>query len=113
MRIIVDTFEGRIQNGVFNTIDSIVAPKIELAIRSNKASAGRDATCVTASSYCGEHVGITATFENASENNNVLHVSNLKNEIRTKILDEVSELSSPETRFNRHTHSSQKSQLLM
>ena len=33
MSIIVDTVEDRIQNAILTAIDSIVAPKIELAIR--------------------------------------------------------------------------------
>ena len=41
---IVDTVEDRIQNAILTTIDSIVAPMIELAIRSINASCGRDAT---------------------------------------------------------------------
>ena len=48
----------------------------------------------------------TATFDNASENNNVLLISNVNDETRNNIPDEVSELSVPETRFDRqpHTH---------
>ena len=85
-------------------IDSIVAPEIELAIRSINESSGRDATSVTANSERGEHIGITAPFENASENNNVLHISNMNHETRNNIPDEVSELSVPETRFDRQSH---------
>ena len=43
MTKIVDRVEDRIQNPILTTIDSIVAPKIELAIRSINASSGRDA----------------------------------------------------------------------
>ena len=46
----VDTVEDRIQNAFLTAIDSIVAPKIELAIRSINASSGRDVTSVTANS---------------------------------------------------------------
>ena len=42
----------------FAAIDNIVAPKIELAIRSINASSGRDVTSVTANSDCGERIGI-------------------------------------------------------
>ena len=59
MSNIVDTVENR--------IDSIVAPKIELAIRSINASSGRDATTVMAKSERGQHIGITALLENVSE----------------------------------------------
>ena len=38
---IVDTVEDRIQNAILAAIDNIVAPKIELAIRSINASSGR------------------------------------------------------------------------
>ena len=84
-------------------IDSIVPPKIEIANRSFNASAGQDATSVTANSERGEHVGINASFQNASENNNVLHVSNANDKTRKNI---PSELSVPETCFDRqiHTH---------
>ena len=56
MNIIVDTVEDRILNATLTAIDSILAPKIELAIRSTIASFGRDATNVTASSQPGKHV---------------------------------------------------------
>ena len=49
----VDTVEDRIQNTNLTAIDNIVAPKIELAIRSKNASSGRDATSVTANSERG------------------------------------------------------------
>ena len=106
MSNIVDTVEDRIQNAILAAIDNIVAPKIELGIRSIDASSGRDVTSVTANSERGEPVGINASFENASENNNILRVSNVNDETRQNIPDEVSELSAPETRFDRqpHTH---------
>ena len=105
---IVDTVEDRIQNAISTAIDNIVAPKIELATRSKNASSGRDVTSVTANSERGEHVGINASFENASGNNNILHVSNVNDETRQKIPEEVSELSVPEKHFDRqpHTHHS-------
>ena len=96
---IVDTVEDRIQNAILTAIDNIVAPKIELAIRSINASSGRDVASVTANSELGERVGINASFENASENN-ILRVSNVNDETRQNIPDEVSELSVPETRFD-------------
>ena len=103
---IVDTIEDRIQNTILTAIDNIVAPKIELAIRSKKASSGRDATSVAANSERGEHVGIIAYFENASGYNNTLGVSNVKDETRHNIPDDVSELSVPERPFDgqAHTH---------
>ena len=103
MNTIVDTVEDRIQNAILTAIENIVAPKIELAIKSLNASSGRDATSVTANSERGERVGINASFENASENNNTLRVSNVNDETRLNIPDEVSELSVPETRFDRQT----------
>ena len=72
---IVDTAEDRTQNAILTAIDYIVAPKIELAIRSINASSGRDVTSVTANSERGEPVGIIDPFENASGNNNILRVS--------------------------------------
>ena len=88
-------------------IDNIVAPKNELAIRSINASSGRDETSVAPNSECREHVGINAFFENASDNN-IQQVSNGNDETGNNISDEVSELSVPETRFDRqlHTHHS-------
>ena len=101
----VGTTEDRIQNAILTAIDCIVAPQIELAIRSVNASCGLDAINVTANSERGEHIGITAPFENVSERNNTLHVLNM-NETRSKIPDEVSELSVPDTHFDRqpNTH---------
>ena len=77
MSNIVDSVEDIIQNAILTAIDSIFTPKIELAIRSINASSGRDATSVTAESKRGEHVAITAPFEYASGNKNVLHLSNV------------------------------------
>ena len=101
---IFDTVEDRIQNAILTAIDNIIAPKIELAIRSINASSGRDVISVAANSEHWEYVGINASFENASGNNNILHVSNVNDEIRYNIPDEVGELSAPETHFDRQTH---------
>ena len=48
MSNIIDTVEDRIQNAILTAIDNIVAPKIELAVRSINASSGRDVTSVSA-----------------------------------------------------------------
>ena len=106
MSNIVDTVEDRIQIAILAAIDNIVAPKIELAIRSINASSGRDATSVSANSERREHAEVNTSFENASGNNNTLGVSNVNDETRHSIPDEVNELSVPETHFDRqpHTH---------
>ena len=100
----VDTVEHKIQNAILTAIDNIVALKIELAIRLINASSGRDATSVAANSDCRERVGINASFENASENNNIHQVLNKNDETRNNFPDEVSELSVPGTRFDRKSH---------
>ena len=100
---IVDTVEDRIQNAILTAIDNIFAPKNELAITSINASSGRNAASVSANSESKEHVGINASFENASGNNNTLGVSNVNDETRHNIPDEVSELPVPETYFDRQT----------
>ena len=104
MNNIVDTIEDRIQNAILTAIDNIIAPKIKLAIRSINASFGRDATNVSAKSERREHVGINASFENASRNNDTLDVSNVNDETRHNIPDEVSGLPVPETHFDRQPH---------
>ena len=106
MNNIIDTVEDRIQNAILTAIDNIVAPEIELAIRSINSSSGRDVTSVSANSERREHVGINASLENASRNNDTLDVSNVNDETRHNIPDEVSGLSVPETHFDRqpHTH---------
>ena len=101
---VVDTVEDRIQNAILTAIDNIVAPKIELAIRSINASSGRDVTSVPANSERREHVGINASFENASENNNTLGVTNINDEPRHSFQDEVSESLVPGTQFDRQSH---------
>ena len=108
MNNIVETVEDRIQNAILTAIDNIVAPKIELAIRSKNTSSGRDVTSVSANSERREHAGIIAFFENASENNNKLNTTNENDETRQNIHDEVIELSVPGTHFDRqpHTHHS-------
>ena len=76
----VDTFEDRIQKAILTNIDNIFTPKIELAIRSINASSGRNVTSVSANSERWEHVGINASFENASRNDDTLSVSNVNEE---------------------------------
>ena len=56
----VDTVKERMQNASFTAVDSIVAPKIEVTIRSINASSDRDATSVRGKSEGGEHIEITA-----------------------------------------------------
>ena len=102
MNNIVDTVEDRIQNAILTAIDNIVAPKIELAIRSINASSGRDATSVSVNSERRVNGGINASFEKASENNNTLGVTNINDEARHNIQDEASELSVQGTHFDRH-----------
>ena len=104
MSNVVDTVEDRIQNAILTAIDNIVAPKIELAIRSINASSGRDVTSVSANSELREHVGINASFENASENNNTLGVTNINDEPPHSFQDEVSESLVQGTQFDRRSH---------
>ena len=104
MSNIVDTVEDRIQNAILTAIENIIAPKIELVVGSINASSGRDIASRITESECEERVGMTAPFENASENNDVLHVSNMNDEARNNIPDEVSELSVPGSRFDRQSH---------
>ena len=108
MNNIVNTVKDRIQNAILTAIDNIVAPKIELAIRSVSASSGRDVTSVSVNSERREHAGINASFENASGNNDTQVMSKVNHETRHSITEEVSELSVPETHFDRqpHTHHS-------
>ena len=106
MSHIIDTVEDRIQSTILTAIDNIVVPKIELAIRSINASSGRDVTSVSTNSERREHAGTYASFENASGNNDTLGVTNVNDETRHNVLDEVSELVVPETHFDQqpHTH---------
>ena len=97
----VDTVEDRFQNPILTGTDSIITPKIKLAIRPLNASSGREGTSVTASSARGEHKWITASLENVSGRNNTLHVLNINDETRNKLLIEVSDLSVPDTHFDR------------
>ena len=101
---IVDTVEDRIQNAILTAIDNIVAPKIELAIRSINASSGRVVTSVSANSERREHGGINPPFVSASEDNNVLSVTNINDEPRYNTQDAVSELSVTGTHFDRQSH---------
>ena len=107
MSNIVDTVEDRIQNAILTPI-VIFAPKIELVVRSINASSGRDMASTWTKSVHEERVGITALFENASENNNVLHVSNMNDDTQNNSPVEVSELSVPGTRFDRQSHAHHK-----
>ena len=51
-----------------------------------------------------EHVGINASFENASESNNIQQILIGNDEIRNNVPDEISEFAVPETRFDPQTH---------
>ena len=104
MNNIVDTVEDRIQNAILAAIDNIVAPKIELAIRSINASSGRDVTSACANAERRERTGINVSFENASENDNTIGVTNINDEARRNSQDGVSELSVPGTHFDRQSH---------
>ena len=104
MENIVETVEDRIQSATLTAIDNIVGPKIELAIRSINASSGRDVASMSANSERREHTGINASFENASENNNTIGVTNINDEARRNSQDGVSELSVPGTQFDRQSH---------
>ena len=69
---------------------------------------------LTANSERGERLGslgINAYFKNASENSNMLYGSNLNDETRHNIPDNVSELSVPGTHFDRQTHTHHKIQV--
>ena len=96
----VDTVEDRIQNAILTAIDGNVAAKIEHAIRSINAFPGRETTSVAAKLECKEYVVISASFENASGNNNIQKVLNGNYETPNNILDEVYELLLPEKRFD-------------
>ena len=100
MENIVETVEDRIQSAILTTIDNIVGPKIELAIRSINASSGRDVASMSASSERREHTGINTSFEN----NNTIGVTNINDEARHNSQDGVSELSVPGTQFDRQSH---------
>ena len=101
---IVDTVEDRIQNAIRIAIDRIINFKIELVIRLMKASCERVATRALAISERRQHIVITSPLENVSETNNTLHVLNIKYDTRNKVQEEVSELSVPETHFDRQRH---------
>ena len=105
----VDEAVGKRKRGTLKKNDNhqkenIVAPKIELAIRSINASSEQDATSVSANLERKARVGIIASFENASKNNDTLDLSNVNDETRHNIPDEVSELSAPEIHFDRQSH---------
>ena len=108
MANIVDTVEDRIQNAILTAIDNIIAPKIELAIRSINASSGRDAASVSVTSERKKQLGISAPFGSASGSNDTLGISKVNDETRNNFADEVSELSFPETRFDRQSHTHHK-----
>ena len=104
---IVDTVGESLQNAILTAIDSIITPKIVSATRSINASSGRDATNVMASSERGEDIGITAPFEMYPKG--IIHyVLNTNDETRNKIPDEVSEMSVPDTHFDRQPRTHHK-----
>ena len=103
MSNIVDTVEDRIQNAFLTAIDNIVTPKIELAIRSINASSGRDVASASGNSERRGYEGINASFENASENNRTLGITNINDEARRNSHDGVNELSVTGAQFDRQS----------
>ena len=101
---LVDDVEDRIQNAFLIANDRNIIPKISLAVKSLNTSSGRDATSVMVSSEFGEHIRITAPFENAFEKNNTLNAFNTNDETRINFPDKVGELSVPGTHFERQPH---------
>ena len=108
-----DTVEDKIQNVILAALNSIITPLIEFAIRSINASSGRDASRVMTSSERGEHIGITASLENVPERNKTLHVLTTIDETRNIIPDKVSELSLPDTNFDRKSQSPHSSESVL
>ena len=104
MSIITDTFQDRIQNATLTATDFINAPKIELVVGSVNASTAWEMASTRTELEREERVGISAPSESASENNKVLHLSNMNEETQNNILDDISELSVPGTRFDRQSH---------
>ena len=74
----VDTVDARIRNAILTAYDGIIAPEIELSVRSVNASPGRDPASVTVNSGCMNAwgIGISASFENVCERNDTLIVLN-------------------------------------
>ena len=103
MSNIVDTVEDRIQNAILVAIDNIIAPKIELAIRSINASSGRDVTSVSGNSERRDHERMNTSFGSASENNGTLGMTNANDETRCNPHDRVGELSVAGTQFDQQS----------
>ena len=103
MSNIVDTVEDRIQNAILVAIDNIIAPKIELAIRSINASSGRDVTSVSGNSDRRDHERTNTSFGSASENNGTLGMTNANDETRCNPHDRVGELSVAGTQLDQQS----------
>ena len=103
MSNIVDTVEDRIQNAILVAIDNIIAPKIELAIRSINASSGRDVTSVSGNSERRDHERMNTSFGSASDNNGTLGMTNANDETRCNPHDRVGELSVAGTQFDQQS----------
>ena len=81
-------------------MNNVITRRIELAVRSKIASSGRDAASVRANLDCGKHIGITNSFENASDRNNTFQEINANEANRENIPNQVGEFSVPKTLFN-------------
>ena len=105
---IVDAFEDRIQCAILTAIDFIITPMNELAFRLINASSGRNAASVRVISERGEHMEITASFEEVSEKNSTFHENSVNDETRSIVLDELGDFSVSGTHLDwqSHTHHS-------
>ena len=103
MGIVVETVEHKIQNAILTAID-VFTPMIQLAVRAIIPCSGRDATSDSANSVRGEHIGITASFENVSEKNNEFHELNANGETRGNIPDDLGDILVSRTHFDQKSH---------
>ena len=65
--------EHKIKKSTLTAICEIVTPKIEVALRSNFASTGGNATSVITVSESRVYASIVASYENVSQENNTIH----------------------------------------
>ena len=89
-------------------MDSYVAPRIQLAVRSINASSGLDAGSVWANFERQEQLGITNSYVHASSRNKTNHEFDLNEETRGYNSDEDGEIPVMRRRFDRQSCSHHK-----
>ena len=82
MSNVVEKLEEKILNALLTAMDNIIIPRIELAVRSMKASSGQDIASVTTNSESSEQLEISFPYSSLSDRKSFFSQLNSTDETR-------------------------------